>query len=90
MPDTSKDPDTLSFTFDDADRVLGLTRITDEGDLYTRRAEQWAKVQGEDRAVYDRTMRDIAPEQAEEATAAFDKEPVDLMKSDVEGFLSTI
>lgn len=83
-------PDNLSFTFNDAGNVLALTRITDDGHLFTRRADHWVSVQDNDRGVYDRTMLDISPQHYKEAVDMFDAKPADLTKDDIQGFLAAV
>lgn len=89
MPDTAA-PDTLSLTFNDAGRVLALVRITDNGDLFTRRADHWVAVKDEDRAIYDRTMHDISPEHYEEVTKEFDEHQIDMTQDSVKDFLAAV
>ena len=89
MPENTTQ-DNLSFTFNNAGNVLALTRITDDGHLFTRRADHWVRVQDNDRGVYDRTMLDISPQHFKEALDAFDAKPADLTKDDVQDFLAAV
>lgn len=89
MPENAPQ-DSLSFTFNDQDHVLALTRITDSGDLFTRKADHWVPVSDSDRAVYDRTMRDISPASYKEATDKFDADQINLTLNDVKDFLSAV
>jgi hypothetical protein len=89
MPE-SKSKDSLSFTFSDDDHVLALTRITDDGSLFTRRADHWVPVTDNDRGVYDRTMRDISPEHYKDALSQFDADPAGLTKDDILAFLAAV
>lgn len=69
-----EDTDVLSFTVDDADNVLELTRTDYEGELYYRENNGWILLTANDDypTIYEQRMFDVTPEERENALEFWD------------------
>lgn len=82
--------DTISFIFNDGEKVLAMTKITDDGDFLKRESKDWTRVSDDDGHIYDQNIVDVAPDNIDNAIKTFDAEPAGLVKDDVKAFLAPV